>query len=139
MSTKQNKALEHRYLELWRNKGDVNLISEFLTSDFVWHGPGWAEAKGIEGMKQVLIGFLASYSDDLQVTVEDMVAEGDMVMYRYTICGTYMGRPAPSGGKKVTMMGFMQDRFKDGKIAETWELINMLGFFQQLGVEPPRR
>ena len=139
MSTKQNKATEHRYLELWRNKGDASLISEFLTGNYVWHGPDGSEVKGIEGMKQVLIRFRKDYPADIEITVEDMVAEGDTVMYRYTTHGTYKGRGAPLEGKKLILTGFMQDRFEGNKIAETWEHLNRLEFFQQLGVEPPKR
>ena len=87
----------------------------------------------------MLIRYREEYPPGIQVTVEDMLAEGDMVMYRFTTRGTYMLKPAPPEGKKIQLIGFMQDRFEDGKIAETWELVNMLDFFNQLGIEPPRK
>jgi predicted ester cyclase len=140
MSTKQNKAIERRYLEEVWNKGNVALTDEFLTANYVYHGPGGLEVKGIEGMKQFTNGARIAFPD-IHFTIEDMVAEGDIIMYRYTGRGTFTGEfmgIAPTG-KKVTYAGFMQDHFEDNKIVETWELIDRLGFYQQMGVAPPKR
>jgi len=139
MSTEENKAIEQRYIEEVWNKGNVALINEFLTSDSVWHGPGGAERKGTESIKQLALELRSTFPD-LYFTVEAMVAEGDIIMYRYTARGTFAGKfmgIAPTGNK-VTWIGFMQDRFEGSRIAESWETGNMLELYQQMGITPPK-
>jgi len=139
MSTKQNKEIERRYIEEVYNKGNVALVDEFITRNYVYHGTGGVEIKGIEGIKQFATGLRTAFPDNV-FTVEGMVAEGNIVMYRYTGRGTFTGEfmgIAPTG-KKVTWAGFAHDCFEGSKIAESWEIIDMLDFFNQLGVEPPK-
>lgn len=140
MTTKRNKAIEKRYLEEVWNKGNVALIDEFLTTDYVYHGSGGMEIKGIEGMKRFAIGLRGTFPD-LHFTIEAMVAEGDNIMYRYTGRGTFTGdfRGIAPTGKKVTFAGFMQDRFEGSKIVETWEVWDRHDLYQQMGIEPPKR
>ena len=130
--------MERRYIEEIWNKGNMALINEFLNADSVWHGPGGRERKGTESMKQLALGLRSTFPD-LYFTVEAIVADGDIIMYRYTAQGTFTGKfmgLAPTGNK-VTWTGFMQDHFKGSKIAESWETANMLEIYQQMGVEPP--
>jgi len=75
------------------------------------------------------------------MTIDDMVAEGDKVVYRWTLRGTHKGEftgIAPTG-KQVTLWGMVIDRILGGKIVETWIRYDTLGFMQQLGVIPPLR
>jgi predicted ester cyclase len=124
--------------EVW-NKGNVSLVDDFLTADYVYHGPGGAEIKGIEGMKQFVINLHTHFPDNV-FTVEDMVAEGEKVIYHWSqlaMSNGWRGIKATIG-KKILMTGFILDRFEGGKIVETWETVNMLEFYQQLGIEPPK-
>ena len=140
MSAKRNKEIDRRYIEEVYNKGNVSLLDEFLTADYVYHGPGGVEIKGIEGMKKFAAGLRTTFPDNV-FTFEDIVAEGDKVMYRWSqraTCNGFQGNQATIG-KKIFMTGFILDRFEGNKIAESWELVNMLDFFTQLGIEPPKR
>ena len=130
MSAKQNKEIEHRYIKAFE-QGNVDLIADFLTPDYIYHGLGGREVKGIVDMKQFATFFHKGFPD-IRFTFEDMVAEGDIVMYRYTMRGTH----APSG-KKMSIMGFMQDRFKSGKLVESWEVLDRNELYQQIGAPPP--
>ncbi len=65
---------------------------------------------------------------DLQLTVEDMVAEGDKVVVRWTFRGTHTGVSAsgtPPTGKPLTALAIGIYRFVDGKIAEDWGMATL--------------
>ena len=127
MSAKQNKETDRRYIEeLWNNKGDLAKLSDFLTPEYVYHGVGGEITQGIEGMKQFALRFRQRLPD-IHFTFEDVIAEGDIVIYRYMMRGT------TSSGKKLSIMGFMQDRFRDGKITESWEILNRDELYKQVG------
>ena len=77
---------------------------------------------------------------DLHYTVEDLVAEGDKVVVRYTGRGTQQGElwGIPPTGKQMTYTGILIWRFAEGKIAEHWAEPDRLGLMQQLGVISPQ-
>ena len=76
---------------------------------------------------------------DLHFTIEDMIAEGDTVVVRYTTRGTHHGnfRGIPSTGKQVSGTAMFIDRLVNGKAVEQWSNGDDLGLLQQLGVIPP--
>jgi predicted ester cyclase len=110
------------------NRGDMKTVQECLDADFVYHGPGGAEIKGIEGYQRFLAN-LRSYYPDMRVTIENIIGEGDMVATRTSSVFTFKG-------KAITMSGSILDRFKGGKIAETWEQFDRLDLYRQLGILP---
>jgi steroid delta-isomerase-like uncharacterized protein len=75
---------------------------------------------------------------DIHITVDEVLADGDRTAARFTITGTdtggFMGMPATNQSITVTGMDFM--RFRDGRIAEHWGEMDMMGLLQQLGVIP---
>jgi steroid delta-isomerase-like uncharacterized protein len=90
---------------------------------------------GPAGAKQAYTRFHAAFPD-VQVTIEDMVAEGDKVMVRLTTRGTHQGEFAgiPPTGKQITMTGMEVVRIANGKIVERCANFDQLSFYQQLGV-----
>ena len=133
----ENKVIERRYLEEVWNKGNLELMDEFVAPDCIYHGPGGMEIKGIEGIKQ-LAGMIRATFPDMHFTVEDMAAEGNIVMYRYSSRGTYQGKEGKTG-TKIQRMNMILDRFEDSKIIETWEVADRLSLYQQLGLPIPSR
>jgi steroid delta-isomerase-like uncharacterized protein len=95
------------------------------------------EASGPAGVKRLAAMAHASFPD-LHFTIEDMVAEGDKVVYRYSLRGThqndFMGIAAT--GRQVNVTGIHIYRVDDGKLQEEWENWDMLGLMRQLGVLP---
>jgi steroid delta-isomerase-like uncharacterized protein len=81
--------------------------------------------------------FLAAFPD-LNITVEDLIAEGDRVVARWTLRGTHQGASLgmPPTGKQVTMPGISVVRLAGGKSAEQWVIHDQLGMLQQLGLVP---
>ena len=76
---------------------------------------------------------------DLLFTVNDIFAEGDKVVYRFTGSGTFTGewQGIPPNNKKVTIWGIAIEHIIDGKIVETWERYDTLSMMQQMGLVPP--
>ena len=137
MSAEQHKAQEQRVVAEAINKGNLAVLDECLTPDFIYHGPGGREVKGIEGFKQFLAELRAAYPD-IHVKIKDIVAEGNLVATRTFSTFTFTsktGTVTPTG-KKVSMTGAILDRFKGDKIAETWEHYDRLDLLQQLGLIP---
>jgi predicted ester cyclase len=141
MSTEDNKALVRRFYD-GLNLNDVAIVDELCTPDFVLHdpaGPGGWHAGGInsrEEYKQYLSGFFASLPG--QFTIDDMIAEGDKVVARWTYRGTHQGqwRGVSPTGKEVTFTATTTSRFVDGKLAESWQNVDNLGVVRQLGLYP---
>jgi predicted ester cyclase len=141
MSTETNKAAIRRVYEEAFNKGNVAMLKEVQAPSFVYHGTGGIELKGPEGFGQY-IAMLRSAFPDAQMTLENIVAEGDYVTHRFTLTGTHKGdlqgtTVIPPTGKRVAAKGSGWSRFEGGKEVEAWQDFDMLTLLQQLGVAPP--
>lgn len=132
----ENKAVVRRMVEAF-NRGNLGLADELLSGSYVWHGPGGTDARGPEGFKQVASMYRAAFPD-ASLTIEDIIAEGDKVVIRWTARGTHQGElmgVAPSG-RRVTVPGITISQVVDGKIVEEWETFDQLGMFQAIGTVP---
>jgi predicted ester cyclase len=75
---------------------------------------------------------------DLQIPIEDVIAEGDRVVTRWTTRGTHQGElmgAAPTGNQ-LTVTGILIDRVSGGKIEEEWVDYDTLHLMQQIGAVP---
>ncbi len=139
MSTEHNKAVVRRnFEELW-NQRKLELAHELYAADSISLGFGGDRPPGPAGFQQLVQNNLASFPD-LHMTIEQMVAEGDMVATVWVTTGTYQGGapnvPASALGKRVTLRGVTVNRFKDGKIVEGFNSMDQLDLLRQLGVLP---
>lgn len=132
MSTEENKSLIRRFYA-GLNGGDLATVEALIAPDFAYNG----EVIGPEGAKQHLTVTRAAFPD-LSWTIEEMLAEGDAVVTRYTYSGTQHGElmGIPPTGKSFRSTGIAIDRIAGGQIAEEWETRDTLGALQQLGVLP---
>jgi len=75
---------------------------------------------------------------DIRFTIEDLIAEGDVVVCRFDSTATHTGTPMniPATGKTARVSGMLQFRFADGKIAEVWAMYDLFGMLRQIGVIP---
>jgi predicted ester cyclase len=138
MSIEENKANARRAAEEVMNKGNMSLADEMVAADYVGHQPGLPDFKGPEGFRQYFTMMRTAFPD-VHLTVEDIFAEGDKVVMRYTARGTHKGEfmsIAPTG-KQVTMTGTVISHHVGGKQVEAWVSLDQLGMLQQLGVVPP--
>ena len=134
MSSEQNKTIVRRALEEpW--KGSLEVVDELVARDYVGHDPANPEPlRGPAGIKEFVSTYRSAYPD-ARVTVEQQLAEGDMVATRWTGRGTHEGDllgVAPTG-KRVTITGITFSRLKDGKILEEFQNWDTFGMMQQLG------
>jgi len=138
MLVEENKAIVRRWFEEY-NKGKIAAIAvtdELCAPDVVYHGGG-EDIHGLENLKQVYDNWFNSVPDRY-LTIEDMIAEENKVVVRYTLTGTHKGewRGIHPTNKKVTYWGIEILRIAGGKIAERWPRADALGLMQQLGVVP---
>ena len=129
----ENKALIRRYVEECIGKNDMSLMDELLAVDYVMHEPVGGD-RDLEAYKKGQPAVLAGFPDG-HWTIEDMVAEGDKVAWRFTFRGTHTGEfvGIPATGKQIHMTGMVISRIADGKVAEEWELYDAHGLFRELG------
>jgi steroid delta-isomerase-like uncharacterized protein len=136
MSTAENKALVRRWYDEVLNGRDLAAADGIVAEDFVING----EAVGRAGLTRAAAR-VRSVFPDLLVTVEDVVAEGDRVVTRFTARATHRGpfMGVPPTGKSITLAAVHVDRIAGGRIAERWETVDMLAVLRQLGatVTPP--
>jgi predicted ester cyclase len=136
MSAEQNKAIALRASEIVNQK-NPDLIEECYPPDFVWHGPD-QDIRGYEQAKQLSYTFLTAFPD-AQITDEDVIAEGEKVVRRYTTHATHQGETemfGPPTGRQIELKGITIHRIEGGKIVEEWESYDNLSMMKQLGFAP---
>ena len=136
MSTEENKAIDRRLTEEGWNQGNTAIFDEFLAADFLGHDPS-GPLHGPEGFTQLYATYRTAFPDT-HLTIEDQIAEGDMVVSRLTATGTHQGplMGIPPSGKRVTITGTTILRYASGKVAEAWYEYDALGMLQQIGAIP---
>ena len=134
----ENKAIASRGFEEVYNQGNLDLIDEIYAADYVGHIAGSPDIYGPEGLKQ-FVSMSRTAFPDVQLTIEDQIAEGDKVVTRWSSTGTHKGElmGIPLTGVQVTVTGIRISRITGGKILEDWTSWDTLGMLQQLGVIPP--
>jgi len=135
--TEDNKAIVRRYLEEAFNSRNVDLLDDLVSEHCVDHHLPPELPPGREGLKLWFNGAFAAFPD-CQITVKDMVAEGDKVAIRFEFSGTHQGEfmGIPATGNQFSITGMALARISGGKLAEWWENADVMGMMQQLGVVP---
>ena len=134
MSEEKNKAVVRRLVDEGYNQGQFAIAGELLAPDFVGHDPT-GETFGRQEWRQSLL-ILRETFPDYHLTVEDMIADGDRVAWRWTMHGTDRGGLAgrPPTGKEATMYGINVERLRDGRIVESWSSSDHTPMLQALGI-----
>jgi steroid delta-isomerase-like uncharacterized protein len=141
MSTEQNKAIARRFFDEVCNARKLEVANELFSADHTYTDPSIPGIPaGPEGQKQLVSTYQTAFPD-AHWHVEDMIAEGDKVVTRWTGSGTHKAvlqgnPPIPPTGRQVTVPGVWVHRIAGGKIVESWNVWDTLGMLQQLGVVP---
>jgi len=120
------------------NTGDAEAISkvidEVVDPKLVFHAPVPSDVSGVQALKQVWSVLLRAFPD-LHVAIEDVIVQGDKVVYRNIVTGTHRGeyRGLPATGRPVTYDEIFIVRFDDGRIAEIWGVVDVFAQLKQLG------
>jgi predicted ester cyclase len=121
MSTEHNKAVVRRYLEEIINRGRFDIADEIFAQDYVNHSAG-------AGFGQALADFLSGIVDmkaafpDWHVTIEELMAETDLVVDRVRISATHSGsvNGIAASGRRIETLAMHMWRVVDGRLVEGW-------------------
>jgi len=133
MTTAEHKMIVRRFFEEAWNQQNLNVVDEIFAPTVIFNGQSVTR----EALKQALAGRRVAFPD-IQVTVDDRVAEGEKVSTRRTWRATHKGpyRGVAPTGKAVKWTQISVVRFSQGKIVEDWAVADELGIRQQLGTLP---
>jgi predicted ester cyclase len=140
MSTDDNKRIVRRFYDEVMSGGNVDVLAEVMDENFVDHGEALFDSpQGRETLRQ---GIVASHGilPNLNVHLEDIIAEGDFVGVRGTMrCthgGTFLG--VPGTRHELSWKGIAMFRIADGKIVERWFNSDSVSIVRQLGLATAR-
>jgi predicted ester cyclase len=132
-----NKARFREYIEEVWHRGNLAEMDQYFTIDHQDHSAPPGQGAGLAGMKPIFAMFQGAFSD-IEVSVDDQIAEGDKLVclntFRVTHTGSFFGIPAT--GRRVTVTQTHTFRMECGKMAEHWSNSDDLGMLRQLGVIP---
>ena len=134
----QNKLVSRRLIEEGLSAGRHEVIDELVAPTFVNHDPSaTGDMVGRDGLRQLIDMYRTAFPD-LRVSLEEQLAERDLVATRWSARGTHHGPilGIEPTAKQSTVTGITIDRIEDGKIVESWNNWDTLGMLQQLGVMP---
>jgi steroid delta-isomerase-like uncharacterized protein len=131
------KDIDRKLLEEpW--KGNVGVIDQYVDENYVGYDPSVPEPmRGKQAFKDFVQGYLSAFPDGA-ITVDEQIAEGDVVASRWTARGTHGGELmgiAPTN-KQVTVAGLSYTKFRNGKMIESYANWDTLGMLQQIGAIP---
>jgi steroid delta-isomerase-like uncharacterized protein len=140
MSAEQNELVARRIGEELFNQGNWSVADELIALNAVDHNePPGTDCR--EHFKRVAT-MLRSAFPDLHMHVEDVIAEEEKIALRITVSGTHTGPGAfaglPPSGKRFQIQQMRFARFANGQMTESWAVIDMFAWMQQLGAIPAR-
>jgi predicted ester cyclase len=131
----RNKQLSRRFTELFSPDGPA--VEEVFRPDMVIHDGSDGEVRGLEEMRGFVAAYRAAFAD-ARSTVEQQIAEGDLVVTRWRATGTHTGEfqgLAPTM-RRFAFTGVTIERIEGDRIVEVWVHRDDLGLLRQLGVVP---
>jgi predicted ester cyclase len=116
------------------NTGELALLTTYVADDYVEHTDGY---QGVEPFQQQIAAFRAGFPD-LQITVDDLLVDGDRFASRTTVTGTHTGdlMGMPATGQRISVEAVDIGRIENGMAKERWGGLNMYSMLTQLGVIP---
>ena len=132
-----NKAIIVREVEDFYNAKKISVADEIYSPELVTHSPN-APNGDLDKFKKDAVQIFKAFTGS-RLVINDLFAYGDRVAKRWTFTGTHSSewQGIPATGKKFTVQGINIFRISNGKIDELWEMMDILGMLQQLGVIPP--
>jgi steroid delta-isomerase-like uncharacterized protein len=130
-----NKGIIKQYWDGKWNQRSPAILDEILSPGVFYRSPSM-QMNGLDEYKHVY-GIFTSAFHDSELTIDDIIADGDKVMTRVTLRCTHDGEldGIPPTGRSLTVSAFTVFRIQDGKIFEENELLDEMGMMHQLGME----
>jgi len=135
--SEQNKALVRRIIVEIVNQGDLELVNQLISLEYAYFEPTVGAMRGREGYRGIVSTYRNAFPD-LNLTIDEQIAETDTVVTRWRGEGTHRGElmgVAPTG-KRVSVQGVVISRIKNGQLVDDFECYDVLGMLRQLGVAP---
>jgi steroid delta-isomerase-like uncharacterized protein len=137
MSESNKNVVRRLFEEVW-NKGNLQVTDELFTPNYAHHDASTPDVgRGPDSEKKRATLYRTAFPD-IRLTIEDLIAEGETVIARWSCRGTHKGDLSgiPPTGKQVNITGVSIARFANGKMSEGWVNWDALALMQQLGVVP---
>lgn len=121
-----------QHARVW-SAGDVALVDELYTEDFVGHFPGATRIEGRDALKTFILEHREAFPD-WRESVQMLIVEGDRAASRFVSTGTHEGEfmGVPASGRSVRLDEAAWFRMRDGRIAEQWAFVDVSSMAQQL-------
>lgn len=115
------------------NQRNLKSAGDYIATDYQYHGPGGAQAQGVDGFRDLLSAYFVAFPD-LSFTVHDIVCEENSAVCRFTATGTHVGELSglEPTGKSIAFDGMVMAKVVAGKIAEEWEVLDEMSLMRQL-------
>ena len=133
----EKKAIYLSFIQEVFNEGRIDKLDTFLSPAYVYRDAPPGTPAGAEGIKQIVSMFRTAFPD-LRITIEQQVAEDDVVCSRTTMRGTHKGPlfGVSATGNTVTVPGLTMVRIVNGRLVESWVKNDVTSLMKQLGVNP---
>jgi steroid delta-isomerase-like uncharacterized protein len=135
--SERDKTVVRRYYEEVFNQREIDLVDQLAVEDYIEHDPFPGQGNGRADLKARVQAILSAFAP-LQFRLEDLVAEEDQVVVRWSQTGTHTGAfmGIPASGREFTIAGIDIHKLRDGRMAEHWHVVDLYGLLMQLGVIP---
>ena len=133
----ENKALVQRMEEEIFNNRNLAAIDEFIAPEYVLRTAPPGAPADREGVREFIAMYLEAFPD-LHISIDELLAEDDKVVGRFTFTGTHAGglmNLSPTQ-RQIAVRQIAIYRVESGKVVEEWEVSDQLGLMQQLGALP---
>jgi steroid delta-isomerase-like uncharacterized protein len=126
-----------RFVDGFQSGHDVSVALELIAEDCINRTPVSSFPPDRDGVISLFLMLFKAFPD-LHVEIHDLIESGDKVVTRKTFHGTHEGEfiGLPPTGHKVSWGVIDIVRFRDGKMVEHWDVIDVFGLLQQLGTAP---
>jgi len=133
----ENKEIIRHWIDAGVNTGDLSVADELFEPDVLAHAPE-GDVRGVDAGPKASVRLLREALPDLELTIDDLIAEGDRVVARFVAQGSHRGEfmGIPPTGRSVSFGGMYVYRLSGGRIAEVWGSLDALGLLGQLGASP---
>src|SRR5579871_2949794 len=127
MTPAENKSVVNRFVEEVINQGRLEQADELVVADFVELDPLPGQQPGRDGLKEIIAQMRAAFPD-IHWMLDEMVAEGEKVVSRFTWSGTHRGPfiGIPATGRSISVKGVVIDRIVEGKMVDSRILMDGL-------------
>ena len=135
----ENKAVIEGLIDVVWNGGELQEMERFVDENVVFHDAPIPDLpRGVNGARRIP-AFWRSVFSDAHIRNDDILAEGELVVHRFTFTGTQDHElyDIPPTNKTVTMSGINVFRLQNRRVVERWGVADVVGMMQQLGVIPP--